>query len=272
MIIHPLSEGQFTVDQTKVFVPFDASQHQLTARPAGSLLVEIQPFVVITSQDVILLDAGLGYYVGADLQLHRQLSSVGLRPEQVTKVILSHLHKDHIGGIAFQQPSLQSAVMDSPTPHTAAPDTFDFSASGEATLWHPTFPNAHYYVQREELAYALDKPTASYLPSLLQWLSSYERLVLLDGATQINDAIRCEPSGGHCPFHQVIWICENGQTVFYGGDEAPQLQQMRHRFVAKYDKDGKKAMELRAQWWQLAEQEHWTFLFYHDVTNAVFRR
>jgi hypothetical protein len=59
MIIHPLSEGQFTVDQTKVFVPFDASQHQLTARPAGSLLVEIQPFVVITSQDVILLDAGL---------------------------------------------------------------------------------------------------------------------------------------------------------------------------------------------------------------------
>lgn len=244
MIIHPLSEGQFTVDQTKVFVPFDASQHQLTARPAGSLLVEIQPFVVITSQDVILLDAGLGYYVGAELQLHRQLRSVGLRPEQVTKVILSHLHKDHMGGIAYAE---QSVV-------------------------HPAFPNAHYYVQREELAYALAKPTASYLPSLLQWLSSYERLVLLDGATQINDAIRCEPSGGHCPFHQVIWICENGQTVFYGGDEAPQLQQMRHRFVAKYDKDGKKAMELRAQWWQLAEQEHWTFLFYHDVANAVYRR
>lgn len=244
MIIHPLSEGQFTVDQTKVFVPFDASQHQLTARPAGSLLVEIQPFVVITSQDVIVLDAGLGYRIGDELQLHRQLRAVGLQPEQVTKVILSHLHKDHIGGIAYTD---QSVV-------------------------HPSFPQAHYYVQREELHYALATPTASYLPALLQWLSSYERLVLLDGATQINEAIRCELSGGHCPFHQVIWICENGQTVFYGGDEAPQLQQMKHRFVAKYDKNGKRAMELRAQWWQVAEQEHWTFLFYHDVTNAVYRR
>lgn len=244
MIIHPLSEGQFTVDQTKVFVPFDAAQHEVTTRPTDSLLVEIQPFVVITSHDVILLDAGLGYYVGAELQLHHQLRSVGLQPAQVTKVILSHLHKDHMGGIGYSD---QSVI-------------------------HPAFPNAHYYVQREELQYALTTQTTSYLPTLLQWLSSYEGLVLLDGATQINDAIRCEPSGGHCPFHQVIWISENGQTVFYGGDEAPQLQQMKHRFVAKYDKDGKRAMELRAQWWQTAEQEHWTFLFYHDVTNAVFRR
>jgi glyoxylase-like metal-dependent hydrolase (beta-lactamase superfamily II) len=250
MIIHPLSEGQFTVDQTKTFVPFDATQDQLTARPAGSLLVEIQPFVVITSQDVIVLDAGLGYRIGDELQLHRQLRAVGVQPEQVTKVILSHLHKDHIGGIAYA-------------------DRADVNAS---TVWHPSFPTAMYYVQREELGYALDKPTASYLPSLLQWLSSYDRLALLDGSTQISETIRCELSGGHCPFHQVIWIAENGQTVFYGGDEAPQLQQMKHRFVAKYDKNGKKAMELRANWWQVAEKEHWTFLFYHDVTNAVFRR
>ncbi|MFM8758052.1 MAG: MBL fold metallo-hydrolase, partial [Methylophilaceae bacterium] len=220
MIIHPLSEGQFTVDQTNVFVPFNATQHQLTNRPAGSLLVEIQPFVVITSQDVILLDAGLGYSIGNELQLHRQLRSVGIRPEQVTKVILSHLHKDHIGGIAYTHQSMA----------------------------YPAFPNADYYVQREELQFALATQTASYLPTLLHWLSSYERLVLLEGATQINDEIRCEPSGGHCPFHQVIWISENGQTVFYGGDEAPQLQQMKHRFVAKYDKNGKRAMELRAQW------------------------
>jgi hypothetical protein len=31
-------------------------------------------------------------------------------------------------------------------------------------------------------------------------------------------------------------------------------------------------MQLRAQWWQQAETEQWTFLFYHDVTNAVYRR
>jgi hypothetical protein len=45
---------------------------------------------------------------------------------------------------------------------------------------------------------------------------------------------------------------------------------MRHRFVAKYDFDGRRAMELRQQWWSQGEQEGWTFLFYHDVKNPTF--
>jgi hypothetical protein len=49
------------------------------------------------------------------------------------------------------------------------------------------------------------------------------------------------------------------------------LQQMRHRFVAKYDFDGKKAMELRGEWWEKGEKEKWTFLFYHDVKNATWK-
>ncbi len=255
MIIYPLSEGQFTVDQTKVFVPFDAMQHRLAERPTGSLLVEIQPFVVITSTDVILLDAGLGYRIGNELQLHQRLKSFGILPEQVTKVILSHLHKDHMGGIAY-----------------CTSDRVDATSASVDSTWHPSFPNADYYVQRQELAYASATSSSSYVPGLLQWLSSYQRLILLDGAATINESIRCAPSGGHCPFHQVIWISEKGKTIFYGGDEAPQLQQMKHRFVAKYDKDGKKAMQLRAQWWQQAEQERWTFLFYHDIGNAVYAR
>ena len=44
---------------------------------------------------------------------------------------------------------------------------------------------------------------------------------------------------------------------------------MKHRFVAKYDHDGKKAMELRRGWWEQGQREKWTFLFYHDVKNPV---
>ena len=59
--IIPLSEGAFTVDQTKKFIPFDKETDNLQDRKKGSLLVEIQPFVVITSNDIILLDTGLGF-------------------------------------------------------------------------------------------------------------------------------------------------------------------------------------------------------------------
>ena len=37
------------------------------------------------------------------------------------------------------------------------------------------------------------------------------------------------------------------------------------KYVAKYDTDGKKAMELRAQYADQGKSEHWQFLFYHDV-------
>jgi hypothetical protein len=40
---------------------------------------------------------------------------------------------------------------------------------------------------------------------------------------------------------------------------------MKSRFIAKYDYDGKLCMELRQKWWQQGQEEHWTFLFYHDI-------
>ena len=65
-----------------------------------------------------------------------------------------------------------------------------------------------------------------------------------------------------------FWIVDGGETVFFGGDVAPQLQQMKSRFVAKYDYDGKRAMELRQEWWKQGQAEGWAFLFYHDVKVA----
>ena len=62
MKIIPLSEGVFTIDKTKIFIPFDLKKDELQARASGSLLVEVQPFVVITKKDILLLDTGLGFH------------------------------------------------------------------------------------------------------------------------------------------------------------------------------------------------------------------
>jgi hypothetical protein len=70
MKIIPLSEGAFTVDQTKKFIPFNINEDDLQKRNKGSILVEIQPFAVITSKDIILFDTGLGF---ADELSHLQI-------------------------------------------------------------------------------------------------------------------------------------------------------------------------------------------------------
>src|ERR1700694_3735142 len=103
-IIYPLSEGSFTIDKTKLFVPFDEIKDDLQSRSSGSLLVEIQPFVIVTPEDVLLFDTGLGFAIDdGTLQIHQNLLNVGIEPRQVTKILLSHLHKDHAGGVCIDR-------------------------------------------------------------------------------------------------------------------------------------------------------------------------
>ena len=245
MKIIPLSEGSFTVDKSKKFVPFNKEADDLQQRSIGSLLVEVQPFCIITKTDVIIIDTGLGFRMpDGTLQIHQNLFNNGINPLEVTKVLLSHLHKDHSGGI-----SLEDKVL------------------GQHFI---SFPNATYYVNKQELSFGLDKANTSYVPEDFEILTSSDRVVLLGDKGIIDNYISYEVTGAHCPFHQVFWIEEDEKIVFFGGDVAPQLQQMKNRFVAKYDFDGKKSMELRQQWWQIGEQQKWIFLFYHDIKTPVF--
>ncbi|MEI9810052.1 MAG: MBL fold metallo-hydrolase [Bacteroidota bacterium] len=64
------------------------------------MLVEIQPFVVVTSKDILLLDMGLGFSQNGKMQLHQNLVNAGINPSAITKVLLTHLHKDHAGGVS----------------------------------------------------------------------------------------------------------------------------------------------------------------------------
>lgn len=243
MQIIPLSEGSFTVDKSKVFVPFDTDNDHLQARSTGSLLVEVQPFVVKTEKDVLLIDAGLGFSKNGQLQLFTNLLANGVDPQSVTKVLMSHLHKDHAGGV---------------------------SKKDNLGNYHLSFPGATYYVQKRELDSALEIGFPSYMAEELSVLEGSPNVVFLtEDKGSIDDYITYELTAAHSRFHQVFWIKEGNETIFFGGDDAPQLQQMKSKFVAKYDYDGKKCMQLRQQWWEEGKKEGWKFLFYHDVKTPV---
>lgn len=244
MKIFPLSEGEFTIGHDKQFVPFNSQTDELNDRPTGSLLVEVQPFLVVTEKDVIVLDTGLGFANAAgEQQIHENIRKHGYEPEQVTKVLLTHLHKDHAGGVVYKD------------------------ASGVMKI---TFPQATYYVYRPEADFALQTGFPSYIAEEIEPLLASTQVQWLDGETgKIDGYISFTHSGGHCPQHIVFLIAEGDERIFFGGDEAPQLKQMKIKYIAKYDHDGKKAMTLRAQYAEQGRQEGWQFLFYHDVRTPV---
>jgi len=185
-----------------------------------------------------LLDTGLGFNdrSGGKMQLLANLEKAGLDPSSVTKVLISHLHKDHAGGIC----------------------TTDHSSL--------SLPNATYYLQRRELDFALEKGFPSYIPEELNVLSQSSRVHFLDEDEGLIDHyIRYQLTGAHSPFHQVFWIHDNNETLFFGGDDAPQLQQMKVRYKTKYDFNPDRANALRQEWWREGRAEGWRFLFYHDI-------
>ena len=240
MKVFSLYEGSFSVDMTKKFIPFDPAIHSKKDRP-GSLFIHIHPFLVQTDQDLILIDTGLGQQENGELILHKHIKEQGFYPEDVTLVLLSHLHKDHASGMTYE-------------------------VDGEMKL---SFPNAEYVIQRGEWENAFSSSnTDSYQTERLAILQRSGNVHLVEGNGRLNEYISYELSGGHTEFHQVFLIEEDGQTVFFGGDEWPEQAQILRKFAAKYDFDGKKAMALRDEYAHRAAEGNWLCLFYHDGKNA----
>ena len=153
--VFPLSEGVFTIGHDKIFHSFDLEKDILNERPIGSLLVEVQPFLVITSSDILLLDAGLGFNTSnRQLQIHDNLTRLGYSPNDITKVLLTHLHKDHAGGISFK------------------------NYRGEVEL---SFPKAQYFIHRNEVKIAMEIGYPSYIPEELSPVINSENVVFLEG-------------------------------------------------------------------------------------------
>jgi len=236
-------DGIFSVDSTKKFVPFDPEKEDFSSLPHGSQVLGISPFLVVTSSEIVLLDGGLGTK-NAEGQsvLLQNMAVLGYNPEDISMVILSHLHKDHIGGLG----------------------TLD-----EKDNYRFYFPNAKLFFQKKEMEYALGANTASFNKNILTGLAHLPNTQLLDGDGDLTDDISYFVTGGHTPYHQAINLEDSDRKIFFGADVAPLLFQMKHNIVGKYDYDGRRAAACRKEWWLQGQEENWEFLFYHDYKHPI---
>lgn len=171
------------------------------------------------------------------------IKAVGINPEKINKILLSHLHKDHIDG-------LENRTMEG---------------------WVLNFPNSEIYLQKREYDFAMTNAgNPSYDLAILQFIIKNAKIMWIEEDNgYISNEIRFQVSGGHSPFHQSFWIEENGEIVFYGADNLPTEYYLTHHLAYKTDFDGKKALENRQKWALQAQEEHWKILLYHDMKKAI---
>ncbi len=240
MKIIPLKEGNFSTNKTKDFTLLTADNFETIK----GIKMSVTPFLIITEKDSILLDAGIGWRnESGETVISEILKKENINPEQVTKVLLSHLHKDHIETVITRNQN-------------------GFEA---------TFPNAEIYIQKRELAFAMENTgNHSFDFDTLEKLIELDNIVWMDDDKgNITEEISFEVVGGHTPFMQVFWIRENNETAFYGADNLPQESYLKYHLAYKSDFDGKKAMELRVKWQKEAIENHWKVLLYHDLSKAI---
>jgi glyoxylase-like metal-dependent hydrolase (beta-lactamase superfamily II) len=243
MKIYALNEGSFSVDSTKKFVPFNPLSDNVLDRK-GSIFIHVQPFLLQTKDDLILMDAGLGFKnPNGELMLHDNIRKAGFEPEEVTLVLMSHLHNDHTGGLVLER-------------------------NGRL---EPAFPDAEHVIQRGEWEFAFSGKSSSYHEPRFEVLQRSVNINVVEGSGTLKNGITYELTGGHCQFHQVLKIVSEGETYFFGGDVLPEPEQLIRKFAAKYDFDGRKSMALREEFGKQAAAENWICLFYHAKNLAIGR-
>jgi glyoxylase-like metal-dependent hydrolase (beta-lactamase superfamily II) len=241
MKIFALGEGSYSVDASKKFIPFNPQVDNFRDRP-GSLFIHVNPFLIQTATDLIVLDCGLGYKdTNGQLFLHQHIRNAGFDPEDVTLVLMSHLHYDHSGGLVVER-------------------------NGKL---EPSFPSAEHVIQRGEWETAFSSKSSSYHTEIFDVLQRSANLTFVEGSGEFKQGITYELSGGHCQYHQVFLLEDDGKKCFFGGDELPEPEQLIRRFKAKYDFDPQKAMDLREEYGKKAAAQGWTCLFYHAKSAPV---
>lgn len=259
--VRAVSDGSFLLDGGAMFgiVPKPVWSRTDAADPENRIHLALRCLLIQVDGRRIVVDTGIGTsWSDADIarfgidhrqtDLLRDLEAVGVGREDVTDVVLTHLHFDHSGGTCRR------------------------AASGALEL---TFPNALHWVQRRNLAHAL-RPTArdrgSYLPQGFAPLVGHPNLRLLDGPVEIApgvDTLLCE---GHTIAQQLVRVRDprpGGRWLLYTADIIPSSSHLAAAYVMGYDLMPDVTAREKARIVEVAEREGGVLVFEHDPRMAA---
>lgn len=212
--------------------------------------------VIRTDSRLILTDAGPGnkldenwkrIYAIEDVDLRKSVSACGFRPEEVTDIILSHLHFDHSGGVTV------------------------WAEPGRAV---PSFPNAVLHVQAQEWRSALSPnllTRRTYLPQDFVPVSEAGLLNLVEGRAEIAPGVDVFRTGGHSDGHQVIRVSGSGGVMYHMGDLLADVPHLHVPWMMSFDRDTFIGLQAKKLFMKRAWKENAVVWLVHDYRAAAVR-
>lgn len=253
-----VSAGNFRLDGGAMFgvVPKVVWQKRLACDERNRVPMGLNCILVTTPHGRVLLDTGIGNKLDAKKQdifaiepptLEFSLAALGLTPDDIDHVVLSHCDFDHLGGATKR--------------------------IEDGTIV-PAFPKATYHIHQEEwqdLTHPNLRSKSTYFGENWQALEAAGQVKLISGDGEILPGISTFLTGGHTRGHVVIQITSGGEGAVYMGDLMPTHHHLNPLWVMAYDNFPMTSIEQRGSWTRTIAERDWWLLFYHDVELGAGR-
>ena len=246
------SDGIFRLDGGAMFgvVPKVLWEKQKPADDLNRVAMDMNCLLIRDGTHVVLVETGAGpklndkqkrnFGVDGPPRLLDELRRRGVRPDEVTLVIITHLHFDHAGGNTYRD--------------------------GDALV--ATFPRASYVFQRLEWVDASapnERTRGSYLADDFAPLEASGKLELIDEAVEIVPGVRLDRIQGHTRGTQTVRVTDGKETLFFSSDFMPDRHHLPLPWIPSQDLYPLDTLAAKKVILPRAIDERWIVAFTHDV-------
>jgi len=250
-----IESGFFGLDGGAMFgiIPKPLWQKTNPADDVNRIKLSTRHLLLESDSRKIIIDTGMGnkwddkmkaiYAVDENISMSSALDKKGLKPDDLTDIILTHLHFDHTGGSTIK-------------------------IDGRL---QPAFPNAKYYVQKQNYDWAMkpsDRDKGSYIQENFLPLSEEGVLNFITGNFQFDEEIEFLVINGHTFGQQMVKISDRNSTFLFCADLIPTFGHIPLPYIMGYDLQPLITLEEKQKYLKLALDENWKLFFGHDPEIA----
>ncbi len=254
MQLYPIITDKFKLDGGACFGVVPKTIWCRESIPDENNMIEVvnRCLLIKTSEKLILIDAGIGnkqdekylkyFYLNSDYSLEKSFKELGFSFDDVTDLIITHLHFDHIGG----------------------------ALTIENNEIVPTFKNANYWISKKQWDMSFNpniREKASILKENIEPLNNYKLLKLIEKETFIDENILLKFSYGHTEGQIITYMKNNDKTFVYTADFIPSAFHIHLPVVASYDNNPLLAISEKEAFLNEAVNNNYILIFEHDLNN-----
>ncbi|MCK5464486.1 MAG: MBL fold metallo-hydrolase [Bacteroidales bacterium] len=256
MEIYTVPNGNMKLDGGAMFgiIPKSLWQKQYMADENNMVRISMRSLLVVDGDRRILFDNGIGdkqdhkffsyYYLFGDYTIEGSLGKLGLKVEDITDMVLTHLHFDHCGG--------------------------SIKYNDDRTAYEPAFPNATYWVSKAQYEWATNpnhRESASFLKENIYPIKESGKLNLIEEEGEILPNISVRIFNGHTEGQIIPLINYHGRTVAFMADLLPASTHIPMPWIMAYDTKPLLSLDDKTRFYKEAVPRDFVLFFEHDLYN-----